>query len=96
MMIMNIPDRNDMAQNIFSEWQHSGSCYRLKDGGRNQKPQLIHTQLHVPDMMELFEMFFFKHSIKSIIIPKTNEHWQPRDIVSCQMESFCGGLGFGY
>ena len=23
----NIPDRNDTAQNIFSEWQHSGSCY---------------------------------------------------------------------
>ena len=70
----NIPDRNDTAQNIFSEWQHSGSCYQLKDGGRNQKPQLIHTQLHVPDMMELFEMFFFKHFIKSVIIPKTNEH----------------------
>ena len=25
-------------------------------------------------MMELFEMFFFKHFIKSVIIPKTNEH----------------------
>ena len=70
----NIPDQNEMAQNIFSEWQHSGSCYRLKDGGRNQKPQLIHTQLHVPDLLELFEMFFFKHFIKSVIIPKTNQH----------------------
>ena len=51
----NIPDQNDTAQNIFSEWQHSGSCYRLQEGGRNQKPQLIHTQLHVPDMMEVLK-----------------------------------------
>ena len=64
MMIMIWPQR------IYSE-----PCrYRLKDGGRNQKPQLIHTQLHIPDMMELFEMLFFKHFIKSVIIPKTNEH----------------------
>ena len=25
-------------------------------------------------MMEVFEMFFFKHFIKSVVIPKPNEH----------------------
>ena len=46
----------------------------LKDCGSNQEPQLNHPQLHVPDMMEVFEMFFFKHFIMSVVIPKTNEH----------------------
>ena len=70
----NIPDRNDTAQNIFSEWQHSGSCYRLKDGGSNQKPQLNQPQSSIPDLMEVFEMVFFKHFIMSVVILKMNEH----------------------
>ena len=58
---------------IFSSWEHSGSCFRYLEGGRKNKARLNFNTDVNPTIEQLFEMFFFKPFIVEVIIPETNK-----------------------
>ena len=58
---------------IFSSWEHSGSCFRYLEGGRKNKAWLNFNTDVNPTIEQLFEMFFFKPFIVEVIIPETNK-----------------------
>ena len=58
---------------IFSSWEHSGSCFRYLEGGRKNKARLNFNTDVNPTIEQLFEMFFFKPFIIEVIIPETNK-----------------------
>ena len=58
---------------IFSSWEHSGSCFRYLEGGRKNKARLNFNTDVNPTIKQLFEMFFFKPFIVEVIIPETNK-----------------------
>ena len=58
---------------IFSSWEHSGSCFHYLEGGRKNKARLNFNTDVNPTIEQLFEMFFFKPFIVEVIIPETNK-----------------------
>ena len=58
---------------IFSSWEHSGSCFCYLEGGRKNKARLNFNTDVNPTIEQLFEMFFFKPFILEVIIPQTNK-----------------------
>ena len=58
---------------IFSSWEHSGSCFCYLEGGRKNKARLNFNTDVNPTIEQLFEMFFFKPFIVEVIIPETNK-----------------------
>ena len=58
---------------IFSSWEHSGSCLSYLEGGRKNKARLNFNTDVNPTIEQLFEMFFFKPFIIEVIIPETNK-----------------------
>ena len=59
---------------IFSSWEHSGSCFCYLEGGRKNKARLNFNTDVNPTIEQLFEMFFFKPFIIEVIVPETNKH----------------------
>ena len=75
----NIPSPTDEAPNapqFFSNWEHSGNCYRCLEGGRRSKARLSFNSEVKPTTEQIFEMFFFKNFVVEIIIPQTNLNLQ--------------------
>ena len=58
---------------IFSSWEHSGSCFHYLEGGRKNKARINFNTDVSPTIEQLFEMFFFKPFILEVIIPETNK-----------------------
>ena len=57
----NIPSPTDEAPNapqFFSNWEHSGNCYRCLEGGRRSKARLSFNSEVKPTIEQIFEMFF--------------------------------------
>ena len=59
---------------IFSSWEHSGSCFCYLEGGRKNKARINFNTDVNPTIEQLFEIFFFKAFILEVIIPETNKH----------------------
>ena len=58
---------------IFSSWEHSGSCFHYLEGGRKNKARINFNTDVNPTIKQLFEMFFFMPFILELIIPETNK-----------------------
>ena len=58
---------------IFSSWEHSGSCFCYLEGGRKNKARINFNTDVNPTIKQLFEMFFFKPFILEVILPETNK-----------------------
>ncbi|KAL7571289.1 hypothetical protein ACA910_008942 [Epithemia clementina (nom. ined.)] len=70
----NIPTDDDNNNNIFTEWGHSGNCFRAMDGGQAVKPKLLNIPRElVPTLLQLFEIFFFKEFVNAVIIVETSK-----------------------
>ena len=59
---------------IFSSWEHYGSCFHYLEGGRKNKARINFNTDVNPTIKQLFEMFFFKPFILEVIIPETNKY----------------------
>ena len=69
----NIPLPADEAPNapqFFSNWEHTGNCYRCLEGGRRNKACLSFNSEVLPTIEQLFEMFFSRISSWKLSSPK--------------------------
>ena len=58
---------------MFSSWEHSGSCFCYLEGGRKNKARINFNTDVNPTIKQLFEMFFSSHSsLKSSSQKPTN------------------------
>ena len=58
-----VPSPTDKAPNapqFFSNWEHSGNCYRCLEGGRRNKARLSFNSEVKPTIEQIFEMYFFQ------------------------------------
>ena len=67
-------DANTMQ--LFSEWEHSGSCYHCLEGGCKNKARINFNYDVKPTIQQLFELFFFKPFVEGTIITQTNKWLQ--------------------
>ena len=72
----NVPTEGETTTTaqIFSSWEHSGSCFCYLEGGRKNKARMNFNTDVNPTIKQLFEMFFFKPFILEVTIPETNKH----------------------
>ena len=61
------------AEQAFSEWGHDGSCYRKLSGGRDTNASINFPTGVRPTMLQLFEMFFMKNFVMTVLVPEINK-----------------------
>ena len=63
--ILSPTDEAPNAPQFFSNWEHSGNCYRCLEGGRRNKARLSFNSEVKPTIEQIFEMFFFSRILSS-------------------------------
>ena len=90
----NVPspaDKAPKAPQFFSNWEHSGNCYRCFEGGRRNTARLRFNSEVKPTIKQLFEMFFPRISSWKLSSPKQISTYNVINIGPPPMEnSFIG------
>lgn len=72
----NIPQHNNQDNNIMADtWGHNGTCARKLTGARDVQVTINYYPAGVmPNLVQLFELFFMKAFVKDVILQKLNKN----------------------